>query len=307
MKETDIAVVGAGTAGMTAAIYAVRAGFRVSMFEGYMPGGQIVNTGEVENYPATGRISGFDYSTALLGQAKEAGAQYVAREVLSVKRISGGFELETAKEQYFAKALIIATGAKNRELGVEGEKRLTGRGISYCATCDGALYRGREVAVVGGGNTAAADAEELSRLCSKVYLIHRRATFRAQQADIDKLRAAGNVEFLTDCVIREIKGEDKLSSVVVENVKDGSVRELKTEGLFVAVGQTPTTALFDGLVERDPAGYIKAGEDCVAAEGIFVAGDCRTKKIRQLVTAAADGAVAALAAAEYLGASSAVR
>ncbi len=300
MTNTDIAVIGAGTAGMTAAIYAKRSGFDVTLFEGYMPGGQIVNTGEIENYPATGKISGFDYSMALLAQTEGTGVSIVRKEALSVARKDGGFEVATAKGEYFAKALIIATGAKNRELGAAGESRLVGKGVSYCATCDGAFYRGRKVAVVGGGNTAAADALELARMCSEVVLIHRRSEFRAQKADIDKLRALPNVKFLLDSVVDEIVGEDSVRAIVVRNVVSGAKSEIAVDGVFVAVGQTPATALFDGLVKRDLSGYIIAGEDCVAADGVFVAGDCRTKKIRQLVTAASDGAVAALAAAEYL-------
>ena len=212
----------------------------------------------------------------------------------------GGFAIAAGKDEYFAKALIIATGAKNRALGATGEKEFTGRGVSYCATCDGAFYRGKKVAVVGGGNTAAADALELSRMCEKVYLIHRRGEFRAQAADIAKLSEKPNVEFVLNSVVDEVGGEDSLSYAVVRNVEDGSVTWLDVDGVFVAVGQTPTTSLFGGLVKLDEGGYVVAGEDCVAADGIFVAGDCRTKKVRQLVTAAADGAVAALAAAEYV-------
>ena len=282
MKEVDIAIVGAGTAGMTAAIYAKRSGLELALFEEYMPGGQIVNTGEIENYPALGRIGGFDYSMALLKQVESLGVK------------------AAGKDEYFAKALIIATGAKNRALGATGEKEFTGRGVSYCATCDGAFYRGKKVAVVGGGNTAAADALELSRMCEKVYLIHRRGEFRAQAADIAKLRQKPNVEFVLNSVVDEVGGEDSLSYAVVRNVEDGSVTWLDVDGVFVAVGQMPTTSLFGGLVKLDEGGYVVAGEDCVAADGVFVAGDCRTKKVRQLVTAAADGAVAALAAAEYV-------
>lgn len=300
MKEVDIAIVGAGTAGMTAAIYAKRSGLEIAVFEEYMPGGQIVNTGEIENYPALGKIGGFDYSMALLKQVEALGVKLIRKSVSKAERKEGGFSIAAGNDEYFAKALIIATGAKNRSLGAKGEKEFTGRGVSYCATCDGAFYRGKKVAVVGGGNTAAADALELSRMCEKVYLIHRRGEFRAQAADIAKLREKPNVEFVLNSVVDEVGGEDALSYAVVRNVEDGSVTWLDVDGVFVAVGQTPTTALFGGLVKLDEGGYVVAGEDCVAADGIFVAGDCRTKKVRQLVTAAADGAVAALAAAEYV-------
>lgn len=300
MNNTDIAVIGAGTAGMTAAIYAKRSGMDVALFEEYMPGGQIVNTGEIENYPATGKVSGFEYSMALLKQTESAGVEPIRKSVVSVCRKDGGFELAAGDDKYFAKALIIATGAKNRMLGAKGEKEFGGRGVSYCATCDGAFYRGRKVAVVGGGNTAAADALELSRMCSEVILIHRRAELRAQAADVEKLKNRSNVKFVLDSVVDEIGGGDAVTHVVVRNVKDGTVQTIEVDGVFVAVGQTPNTALFGNLVELDGGGYIVAGEDCVAGEGVFAAGDCRTKKVRQLVTAASDGAVAALAAAEYI-------
>ena len=300
MTDIDVAIVGAGTAGMTAAIYAKRSGLAPVLFEKYMPGGQIVNTGEIENYPALGKISGFDYSMALLKQTEAIGVRPVHRSVSMIERREGGFKLVAGKEEYFSKALIIATGAKNRLLGAKGEQEFTGRGISYCATCDGAFYRDRKVAVVGGGNTAAADALELSRMCEKVYLIHRRDEFRAQAADMEKLKQKSNVEFVLNSVVDEVGGDDALSYAMVRSVRDGTVVKLEVDGVFVAVGQKPSTALFDGLVKRDAGGYVVAGEDCVAADGIFVAGDCRTKKVRQLVTAAADGAVAALAAAEYL-------
>lgn len=300
MNNTDIAVIGAGTAGMTAAIYAKRSGMDVALFEEYMPGGQIVNTGEIENYPATGKVSGFEYSMALLKQTESAGVEPIRKSVVSVCRKDGGFELAAGDDKYFAKALIIATGAKNRMLGAKGEKEFGGRGVSYCATCDGAFYRGRKVAVVGGGNTAAADALELSRMCSEVILIHRRAELRAQAADVEKLKNLSNVKFVLDSVVDEIGGGDAVTHVVVRNVKDGTVQTIEVDGVFVAVGQTPNTALFGKLVELDGGGYIVAGEDCVAGEGVFAAGDCRTKKVRQLVTAASDGAVAALAAAEYI-------
>lgn len=300
MNQVDVAIVGAGTAGMTAAIYARRSGLEVALFEEYMPGGQIVNTGEIENYPALGRVSGFDYSMALLRQTESFGVKPKHGGVVKVERKDGGFAVFSGREEYFAKALIIATGAKNRMLGAKGEKEFTGRGVSYCATCDGAFYRGKKVAVVGGGNTAAADAIELSRMCEKVYLIHRRDSFRAQAADIAKLSEKPNVEFVLNSVVDEVGGEDALSYAVVRNVEDGSVTWLDVDGVFVAVGQTPSTALFEGLVRTDGGGYVVAGEDCVAADGVFVAGDCRVKKVRQLVTAAADGAVAALAAAEYV-------
>ena len=297
--KTDIAIIGAGTAGMSAAIYAKRAGKDVLIFEGYMPGGQIVVTPEVDNYPALGKVSGYDFAIGLFNQATELGTEMISANVSRITRKDGGFLVSYDGGEVEAKAIIIATGAKNRKLDVENEDKFTGYGVSYCATCDGAFFKGQTVAVVGGGNTAFEDAEVLASLCSKVYLIHRREGFRAEPEKVAKIKSLPNVEFILNAKVTELKGDDKLSGAVVEDVVSGEKREIALNGIFVAVGQTPSTDVFEGLVKRDNAGYIIAGEDCIAAEGVFVAGDCRTKKVRQLVTAAADGSVAALAASEY--------
>lgn len=297
--KTDIAIIGAGTAGMSAAVYAKRAGKDVLMFEGYMPGGQIVVTPEVDNYPALGKVSGYDFAIGLFNQATELGTEMISANVSRITRKDGGFLVSYDGGEVEAKAIIIATGAKNRKLDVENEDKFTGYGVSYCATCDGAFFKGQTVAVVGGGNTAFEDAEVLASLCSKVYLIHRREGFRAEPEKVAKIKSLPNVEFILNAKVAELKGDDKLSGAVVEDVVSGEKREIALNGIFVAVGQTPSTDVFEGLVKRDNAGYIIAGEDCIAAEGVFVAGDCRTKKVRQLVTAAADGSVAALAASEY--------
>lgn len=301
MNKTDIAIIGAGTAGMSAAIYAKRAGKSVVMFEGYMPGGQIVVTPEVDNYPALGKVSGYDFAMGLYNQATELGTEMISADVKKVTRKDGGFIIEYDGGELEAKALIIATGAKNRKLEVEDEERLTGFGVSYCATCDGAFFKGKTVAVVGGGNTAFEDAEVLASMCAKVYLIHRREGFRAEPEKVEKVRKMPNVEFILNARVTALKGGDKVTGITIEDVKTGEKKNVALDGVFVAVGQTPSTDIFEGLVNRDKAGYIVAGEDCIAADGIFVAGDCRTKKVRQLVTAAADGSVAALAASEYCG------
>lgn len=302
MDKTDIAIIGAGTAGMSAAIYAKRAGKNVIMFEGYMPGGQIVVTPEVDNYPALGKVSGYDFAMGLYNQATELGTEMISAEVKKVTRKDGGFLIEYDGGELETKALIIATGAKNRKLGVEKEEKLTGYGVSYCATCDGAFFRGKTVAVVGGGNTAFEDAEVLASMCAKVYLVHRREGFRAEPEKVEKVRNMQNVEFILNAKVIALSGEDKVSGITLEDTRTGEKRELPLDGVFVAVGQTPSTDIFEGLVQRDKAGYIIAGEDCIAADGIYAAGDCRTKKVRQLVTAAADGSVAALAASEYCSA-----
>lgn len=302
MDKTDIAIIGAGTAGMSAAIYAKRAGKNVIMFEGYMPGGQIVVTPEVDNYPALGKVSGYDFAMGLYNQATELGTEMISAEVKKVTRKDGGFLIGYDGGELEAKALIIATGAKNRKLGVEKEEKLTGYGVSYCATCDGAFFRGKTVAVIGGGNTAFEDAEVLASMCAKVYLVHRREGFRAEPEKVEKVRNMQNVEFILNAKVIALSGEDKVSGITLEDTRTGEKRELPLDGVFVAVGQTPSTDIFEGLVQRDKAGYIVAGEDCIAADGIYAAGDCRTKKVRQLVTAAADGSVAALAASEYCSA-----
>lgn len=302
MQKTDIAIIGAGTAGMSAAIYAKRAGKNVIIFEGYMPGGQIVVTPEVDNYPALGKVSGYDFAMGLYNQATELGTEMISSEVKKVSRAEGGFTIEYDGGEVFAKALIIATGAKNRKLDVDGEEKLTGYGVSYCATCDGAFYRGKTVAVVGGGNTAFEDAEVLASMCAKVYLIHRREGFRAEPEKVTKVKNLPNVEFILNAKVVALLGGDKVSGVTLEDTLTGekkrpfsrrSIRRGRTDPVYRHIRRAR---------KRDKAGYIIAGEDCIAADGVFVAGDCRTKKVRQLVTAAADGSVAALAASEYCSA-----
>lgn len=299
----DIIIVGAGTAGLSAAIYAVRAGKNVLVLEQKAYGGQIVNTPEVENYPGIAKISGFEFATNLYNQTKDLGARLAYEGVVSVeKTATGEFKVITDSKEYTCRAVILATGAKNRPLGVAGEEKLIGAGVSYCATCDGMFFRGRDVAVVGGGNTALEDALFLSNYCNKVYLIHRRDEFRGEKSQVERIREKANVELVLSSKVEELKYDDAITGVVVESFKDGAKRELQVQGVFIAIGQMPDNQAFAGLVELDNMGYIVAGEDCrTSCEGIFVAGDCRTKKVRQLATAAADGAVAALGACEYMG------
>ena len=301
----DIIIVGAGTAGLSAAIYTARAGKKALVFESYTYGGQIVNTPEIENYPGIKNISGFDYATGLYEQATGLGAEVKFEKVLSVdkKEDGKGFIVKTGKNSYEAKAVILATGAKNRHLGIDKEEALTGRGISYCATCDGAFYRGKDVAVNGGGNTAIEDAMFLSNYCSKVYVIHRREGFRAENETLESLRKKENVEFVLNASITSILGEDRLSGIEVTDKNSGEKKEIKIDGLFIAIGQEPDNKDFEELVDLDKGGYIIAGENCrTKTEGIYTAGDCRTKDVRQLVTAASDGAIAALAACSFIDA-----
>ena len=292
----DVIIVGAGPAGMTAAIYARRASKSVLVLEAKSYGGQIINTPDIENYPVEAHISGFDFATKLYEQAKGLGAEFKFEKVVGLRDENGVKRVVTTKNEYEAKTVILATGSENRKLGVEGEDALVGRGISYCATCDGAFFRKKTVAVVGGGNTALEDALYLADLAEKVYLIHRRDTFRGEDATVKKLAARENVEFVYNSTVTALHAEKRLNAIDVTN-KDGSVRTIEVKGLFVAVGRIPENQNFASLVELDSAGYVVAGEDCrTKTPGVFVAGDNRTKNVRQLVTAAADGAVAATAA-----------
>ncbi len=310
----DVIIIGAGTAGLTAAIYALRAGKSVLVLEQGNYGGQIINTPKVENYPGIEQISGYEFAAGLYRQAEKLGMEYrsekvtdirledgaEAREELSSASLETGNKIvETTEQSYRARAVILATGAKNRPLGIEKEAEYTGRGISYCATCDGMFFRGKKVAVVGGGNTALEDTAFLSNYCEKVYLIHRRETFRGEEKLVKELRKKENVEFFLNKTVQELEGGATLQAVVLRDKISGEESRLEISGLFVAIGQMPENGVFAGLVDLDENGYILAGEDCrTNVEGIFAAGDCRKKTVRQLTTAAADGAVAALAAAQ---------
>lgn len=297
----DIIIVGAGTAGLSAAIYGVRAGKSVLVLEEKVYGGQIISASAVENYPGIRRISGYEFAEELYGQAMELGAELQYGKVQEIRKHSGLMTVKTGRGAYDCRAVILAAGAKNRKLQVEREEELTGAGVSYCATCDGAFCRGKDAAVVGGGNTALEDAAFLSGYCRKVYLIHRRAQFRGEERLIQSLRGKENVELIMESQVVRLNGEGHLESIIIRNDRTGGTRELQAAALFIAIGQVPDNGAFSDLVSLDAYGYIEAGEDCrTASEGIFAAGDCRTKTVRQLATAAADGAAAALAACSYL-------
>ena len=295
----DIIIIGAGTAGLTAAVYALRAGKSVLVLEQGTYGGQIVNTPKVENYPGIEQISGYEFASGLFKQAEKLGMEYRNEKVLRV-RLEGTCKIvETEGQIYQAKALVLATGAKNRPLGVEKEEEFTGRGVSYCATCDGMFFRGKKVAVVGGGNTALEDAAFLSNYCERVYVVHRREEFRGEDKLVKELEQKENVEFLLNKTVQALEGDIALRAVTLRDKNSGEESRLEISGLFVAIGQMPENGIFADLVELDEGGYIAAGEDCrTSVEGIFAAGDCRKKAVRQLTTAAADGAVAALGAAQ---------
>ena len=297
----DIAIVGAGPAGMTAALYACRAGKRVLLLEGQSYGGQIVQSRKVENYPGAPNIGGAELADQMMSQLRAVGLSPTSARVTGLCPRDDHYEILTDTEQYLARAVILATGVGHRKLGVPGEEALIGRGVSFCATCDGMFFRRREVAVVGGGNTAVQDALALSELCAKVYLIHRRDAFRAEESLMERLRGAENVEIVTDTVVTEMKGDMTLKSIMLQNVKTGEVRELAVSGVFEAVGNISQNAAFADTVTLDEEGYIVTDADCATlAHGIFAAGDCCRKRVRQLTTATSDGTVAALSAVEYL-------
>ena len=292
----DVVVVGGGPAGYTAAMYAARAGLSVLVLEKLSAGGQMALTDKIENYPGFPMgIDGFTLGEAMQQGAEQAGAESLLATVLQADLLADPKVLHTSEGDVLGKTVILATGAKARLLGIPGEQELTGRGVHYCAHCDGYLYRGRTVAVVGGGNSAVADALQLSRIAKKVYLIHRRDTLRAEKAVRAPLETAENVEILYNSQVESLLREGRLTGL---RLRDG--RELSVDGLFVSVGRNPETALFS-QVDRDEAGYIVADESTkTSIPGVFAAGDLRTKPMRQIVTAAADGAVAAQAAEQYL-------
>ena len=299
----DVAVIGAGPAGLTAGLYAARAGLDAVVFERIAPGGQLAQTEHMENYPGFPEgTGGFELAFSMKQQADRFGARNVGEEVTSVDFTQNPKLLTTAFGEYRAKSVIIATGARPRKLGLELEEELQGRGVSYCATCDGNFFREKEVMVVGGGNTAVGDAIYLSRICKKVYLVHRRDKLRATAIYHKRLEDLPNIEFVWNAVPRKlIADEGKLAGVRLEMLKDGEVRDVEVSGLFVAVGTEPNTEFLAGALQLDETGYIAAGESgATDVPGVFAAGDVRTKFLRQVVTAVADGAVCAEEAAEYL-------
>ena len=296
----DIIIIGAGPAGLTSAIYARRASKKVLVLEAKTYGGQIINTLDIENYPVESHISGFDFATKLYNQAKDLGAEIVFEKVVNINDKGSIKEVVTTKNIYNSKAVIIASGAENRKLGLVNEEELVGKGVSYCATCDGAFYRNKIVAVVGGGNTALEDALYLADVASKVYLIHRRDEFRGDERSVNYLNERENVEFIYNSTVTKLNANEKLESIEVTN-KDGSVKTIDVDGLFVAVGRIPENQNFAKLIDLNEAGYAESGEDCTTkVKGIFVAGDNRTKEVRQLVTATSDGAIAATNAVKYI-------
>ena len=297
----DLIIIGSGPAGLSAAIYGKRAGLNLLVVEkAPMSGGQVLNTYEVDNYPGMPGINGFDLGMQFRAHADKLAVEFREGCVTSIEN-QGDKKLVTVEGELLeSKTVILASGAEHAHLNVPGEEKLSGRGVSYCATCDGAFFRGRTVAVAGGGDVALEDAIYLAGICEKVYLIHRRDELRAARILQKKVQELPNVEILWNTVVDEIVGTDRVEKIRIRNTMSGDMEEMEMDGVFIAVGIHPNTELFKGLVECDEKGYIAAGEDGVTtAPGIFAAGDVRTKPLRQIVTAVADGANAVAGVQDY--------
>lgn len=298
----DLIIIGSGPAGLTASIYAQRAMLNTLVIEkNVMSGGQILNTYEVDNYPGFKGINGFDLGMKFREHADELEAEFIEAEVIKVTNEGDIKKVATNKETYEAKSIIIATGARYRKLGAPGEEKLSGMGVSYCATCDGAFFRNKTTCVVGGGDVAVEDAIFLARICTKVYVIHRRDEFRAAKSLQERLFSLDNVEIIWDSTVKEIKGDNKVSSIIISNTKSNEEKEIETDGVFIAVGIIPNSETFEGVVGMNEQKYIIADETGVTdTDGIFAAGDIRTKMLRQIITAASDGANAVTSVQNYL-------
>ena len=298
----DLIIIGSGPAGLSAAVYGIRAGLKLLVLEQHpMSGGQVLNTYEVDNYLGLPGINGFDMGQTFRSHADKLGVEFAEARVKEIIDNGDSKTVRTRKTDYQARAVILATGANHAHLGVPGEEELSGMGVSYCATCDGAFFKDRTVAVVGGGDVALEDAIYLSRTCRKVYLIHRRDELRGAMVLQEELKTLSNVEILYSHTVQEIRGEDNVEALLLRDVKTGEEKILDVNGIFIAVGIHPCTELVKDLADCDEGGYVQAGEDgATKCPGLYVAGDVRRKPLRQIVTAVADGANAAVAVADYL-------
>ena len=297
----DIIVIGAGPAGLTAALYALRADKTVLVLEKATFGGQITFSPQIENYPGFAKMSGNEFADKLVDQVINQGADIEMETVTAIRDNGDTKTVITEDGEHEAKAVIIATGVKHRQTGLPNENELVGEGVSYCAVCDGAFFKGQTVAVLGGGNSALQEAVLLSDGCEKVYVIQNLDYFTGEARLVEKLKEKDNVEFIMGTVISSLNGDGSLESLTLRKESDGSESELKVNGLFVAIGLIPNNNIFEDIAGLDEWGYIDSDESCLTkTEGVFVAGDCRRKQIRQITTAAADGSVAALAACRYI-------
>ena len=301
-KVYDVIIIGGGPAGYTSALYSARSGFDTLVLEKFSAGGQMTQTSQIDNYPGfEDGIDGFTLGFKMQSGAERFGAKTMQTEVLSVNLENDIKAVETPDGTLYSKSIIIATGAEHKHLGLENEESLIGKGVGYCAACDGMFYKGKTVAVVGGGNSAAADALLLSKICEKVYLIHRRDTLRAERVYHEPLKKAENVEFVWNSTVCEILADGKVTGVKVKNVTDGKEKEISVDGVFISIGRAPQTELFKGQLQIDKNGYIISDESTkTSVDGVFAVGDVRTKPVRQIVTAVADGATASHFLEEYL-------
>lgn len=304
MTETDLLVIGAGPAGCSAAIYAVRAGVKTIIAGGAMPGGQLLQTNDLENYAGfVNPVGGFELMDNMHKQCKRLGVQITSDEIVKIEGEKTPFVLTASSgEQYRAAAVVIAAGATARWLGVKGEEKLKGRGVSACATCDGFFFKGKEVVVVGGGNTAFEDALFLAQFCPKVTLVHRREGFRADAVTVEKVKNTPHISMLLNCVVEEVLGDENVKGALVRNVQSKDCVQVPCSGIFVAVGAVPQTAwLKDSPVNREPSGLIKVdARQSTNIEGIFAAGDCTEEQFRQAIVAAGTGARAGISAAAFV-------
>lgn len=298
----DMMIIGGGPAGYTAALYAARAGLDTAVVERLAAGGQMALTHIIDNYPGfEDGVDGFSLAEKMKKQAERFGAKSINADVKSVSLDGEIKRVQTPSGTLLSKTVVLATGANPRRLGLENEEALTGRGVAYCAFCDGMFYRGKTVIVVGGGNSAVSDALHLSRIAKKVVLVHRRDTFRAEKIYTDALSKAENITLMLDSAVEEILHGEKVKGAMIKNLKDGSVAKVDCDGIFVSIGREPTTELFKGQIELDKAGYVVAGEDTrTSLDGVYAIGDIRSKPLRQIVTAVSDGAVAVHFAEQYL-------
>ena len=301
----DIIIVGGGPAGLTAAIYALRARRSVLLVEKMVIGGQVTQTDNIENYPGFESISGPELSMKMYEQAEKLGLKTVYSDVKSMSLEGDVKKIETFDGAFESKAVILAMGAVARSLDIDSEREFRGKGVSYCATCDGNFYKNKVVAVVGGGNSSVGEALYLSNLASKVYLIHRREEFRAEKVVMQKVNeiaeTTGKIEIITNTVVKDIEGNGKVESIILTNLAEKTEKEIPVDGVFVAIGRKPDTALLEGVVELDPSGYIITNEEMYTnVKGVFAAGDVRKKGLKQIVTACSDGAIAATEAVEYI-------
>jgi thioredoxin reductase (NADPH) len=303
MKDYDLIIIGSGPAGLSSAQYSARSNLSTLVIDSPLPNSQLMNIWELENYPGIfPAVNGFDFLTTMQNQAKSFGAEIQNHQIDKIEKdeTSQKFIISCQDEQFSSKAIVVATGAKHRKLEISGEEEFTGKGVSYCATCDGPFFKNKTVVVVGGGDSACSEAEYLSSICEKVIMIHRKSSFRAQKSLANRVLSNSKIQVIFNSVVNSIEGSLKVESVTVQNLNDNSVQKIQTDGIFIFAGMIPQTELFENL-EKDQQGYIITDEKMQTSQkGIFCAGDVRSKSFRQIVTATSDGAIASHSASEYI-------